>query len=363
MDGSPTSSRDLLSRHFSEPDVCPTKALALSKNMRSQIDEEIAQRLKEFQLREEAERAAREAREREERELRLAKSGGLRVPSKPFITPVSSDWEKRAMETLQAAPNLKLATTAEGTELRRHDFIKVVIKNEWLNDEIVNGALTWLDKAINSAAGIKDPKKQTRKCLALSSFFWKRLVETGGKTTQRTLRRYGVEKKNFLDVETILLPICDRAHWTLVVVRPTKRTIAYMDSMQPDAPVRKFKKHTDLVTAWLKDILGETYVEGKSEDDDDDDDNNDEDGEAGKDHGDQDDGEKEPGWRVIRHDAPVQRNGWDCGVFTVTNAMCVSLGLNPVDAYVEEDMPVQRIRIASMLLNGGFSGDFDLRVY
>lgn len=275
------------------------------------------------------EKAKKEAEERlkKETEERLAKSGGLRVPKQQFVGPISSDWTQRARATMSAPGDSKLATTGEGVDLRRHDFSKVVPETEWLNDEIVNGALNWLDRAINSAAGIKNPKTQTRRCLCLSSFFFKRLREQGPTGTTRTLSRNGVRKDNLLDVDTILVPICESMHWTLLVVRPSRRTVAHMDSLNP----RGSAANTDLGLAWMRDVLGDKFVADD--------------------------------WKVVRHEAPRQTNGWDCGVHTITNAMCVGLGLSPVDSYSATDMPLQRLRIACMFLNGGFQGDFDLGVY
>ncbi|KAM0420703.1 hypothetical protein ACHAPT_011485 [Fusarium lateritium] len=281
------------------------------------------------EARQAAEAARREAEEKARKELeeRLARSGGLRMPTQPFVTPVSTTWHTKAQDTLRAANTTTLAKTIEGVDLRRHDFAKVVSSTEWLNDEIVNGSLMWLDQAINSAAGIKDVKRATRKCLTMSSFFFKRLQDQGVARTQRTLRRYGIEKRNLLDVDTILLPICERSHWTLLVIRPSKRTVAHMDSLN----ARGNSTYTNLAVAWLKDVLEEKFIKDE--------------------------------WKVILHEAPLQSNGHDCGVHTITNAMCVALGLSPVDSYTASDMPAQRIRIACMLLNGGFKGEFDLRVY
>ncbi|CAH0050062.1 unnamed protein product [Clonostachys solani] len=273
-----------------------------------------------------AERAAAE-KARIELEARLALTGGLRVPRQKFVPSLSGVWNRKVRETLTSAPTTSLTTTVEGIDLRRHDFAKVVPETEWLNDEIVNGSLMWLDQAINSAAGIKDVKKQTRKCLTMSSFFFKQLREKGIGRTQRTLRRYGVEKRNFLDIDTILMPICERSHWTLLVVRPSRRTVSHMDSMRPvGSPL-----NTNLALAWIKNVLEDAFVAEE--------------------------------WTVVKHEAPRQTNGWDCGVHTITNAMCVALGLNPIDSYSTEDMPLQRLRIASVLLNRGFSGDFDLGVF
>ncbi|KAF4972800.1 hypothetical protein FSARC_700 [Fusarium sarcochroum] len=307
------------------------KLLELSDDSRAGIEfqkEQAAQKAAE-EARLAAEAAQREAEEkaRQELEARLARSGGLRMPSQTLVTPVSRDWHSKAMDTLRAAGTTSLAKSAEGVDLRKHDFAKVVSASEWLNDEIVNASLLWLDRAINSAAGIKDVKRNTRKCLTMGSFFFKRLQDQGVTATQRTLRRYGVEKRNFLDIDTVLLPICERSHWTLLVIRPTKRTVAHMDSIN----ARGNSTYTNRAMAWIKDILEEKFIKDE--------------------------------WKVILHEAPLQNNGHDCGVHTITNAMCVSLGLSPIDSYTAHDMPAQRIRIACMLLNGGFNGDFDLRIY
>lgn len=276
-----------------------------------------------------AERAKKAAEERAHKELqeRLAKSGGLRLPKKQLIGPISADWTQRALNTLRASAAASLATTGEGVDLRQHDFGKVVPETEWLNDEIVNGSLNWLDQAINSAAGIKNVKTQTRKCLAMSSFFFRRIKEKGVAGTARTLSRMGVKKDNLLSVDTILVPICESMHWTLLVIRPSRKTVAHMDSLNP----RGSTANTSLGLAWMKEVLGEKFVPDE--------------------------------WTVVRHDAPRQTNGWDCGVHTITNAMCVGLGLSPIDSYSASDMPRQRLRIACILLNGGFKGDFDLQVY
>lgn len=315
-----------------DPTVAIEKILSLPSIGSLMISDEtkagIAVR-KEKAAREAAEEARKlaEERSRKEREERLAKSGGLRVPEQPLVSPLSSDWLARVHATVHAGSTTTLATTAEGVDLRRHDFAKVVPPTTWVNDEIVNGCLNWLDQSINMAAGIKDVKKKTRKCLAMSSFFFKRLREQGVTQTQRTLRRYGVEKRNLLDVDTILLPICELSHWTLLVIRPSKKTIAHMDSLNQGGS----QQYIDIGLAWLKNLLEEKFLDAE--------------------------------WKVMQHEAPRQTNGYDCGVHTITNGICIALGLSPIDSYTSGDMPQQRLNLACMLLNGGFKGEFDLRVY
>ncbi|KAK2010287.1 Ulp1 protease family protein [Colletotrichum eremochloae] len=273
----------------------------------------------EARRREEEERKAKEAAEE-----KLRKTGGLRVPQRRMITSLPTDWSQKVRASLQAHPSKTLTTTAESVELRKHDFAKVVPETEWLNDEIVNGSLQWLDRYVNAAAGATDVKSPNRVCLAMGSFFYKRLEDNGVHNTERALRRYGVTKANFLKLETILMPICRNNHWTLLVVRPQKRTVSHMDSLNP----RGSAIHTNRALAWIEAFLGGDY--------------------------------KASEWRTVCHEAPLQRNGYDCGVFTITNGICLALGLNAIDTYSGEDLPLQRLRIAGMLLNKGFSGEFDL---
>ncbi|KAF0316574.1 ulp1 protease family protein [Colletotrichum asianum] len=273
----------------------------------------------------EAQRRAEERRKaKEAEEERLRRTGGLRVPKKRLVKSLSIEWAAKVQDSIHADPQQVLAKTAENVELRRHDFLKVVPETEWLNDEIVNGSLLWLDRYVNEAAGATDVKSTKRVCLAMNSFFYKRLVDNGVQNTERALRRYGVTKATFLSLETILMPICSGNHWTLLVVRPQKRTVSHMDSLNP----RGTSTHTKRGLAWVQAVLGDDF--------------------------------KADEWRVVKHEAPEQDNGYDCGVFTITNGICLALGLNAIDAYSKDELPLQRRRIAAMLLNKGFKGDFDL---
>ncbi|KJZ78872.1 hypothetical protein HIM_01645 [Hirsutella minnesotensis 3608] len=302
---------------------------------RRREEEEVRRREEETRRREEearrveeeARKRAAEDRARREEEAFAAQTTGLRRPRTTFIAPVSPHWERRARETLAKGAATVQAKTGEGADLRRHDFASVVPSTTWLNDEIVNGSLVWIDRAVNEAAGIKDVKRQTRKCFVMNSFFFKDLLSKGPLGTERRLRRNGVTKENFLNVETIVLPICEYSHWTVLVIRPTRRTVTHIDSLNPAGT----QQYVDLGLAWVKDVLKEKFVQNE--------------------------------WKVVQTEAPAQTNGYDCGVFTITNAMCMALGLSPIHSYSAKDMPLQRIRITCALLNGGFTGDFDLTVY
>ncbi|KAK4060244.1 uncharacterized protein Triagg1_10829 [Trichoderma aggressivum f. europaeum] len=254
--------------------------------------------------------------------LQKLKERTAKGPRQPMVAPLSDDWIEKIASTIELSEIDVVATTCQGTPLRRHDFATVVAAKTWLNDEIVNGALAELEKQINLVAGITDYKQQGRKCLVMNSFFWPRVKEAGGKKTQSILRRMGVTPKNLLLMDTILIPICQDYHWTLVVVQPKQRKVMHLDSFN------RRSSHPDLALAWMSDYLGDLY-------------------------------HAKP-WEVVVMKTPQQTNGYDCGVHVITNGVCLALGLDPLQSYNVGEMALQRLRIAGMLLNGGFVGDFDL---
>ncbi|ERS95014.1 uncharacterized protein SPSK_01496 [Sporothrix schenckii 1099-18] len=279
---------------------------------------------KERHATQEAARLKREAEIRRKEEEEIAKRSGLRPPARQVISSLSDSWHSRVNSAVCADPNKDIAKSPEGTILRRNDFKTVVSKSEWLNDEIVNGSLLHLANYINGKVGITNPKMQTPKCHAFTSFFWKPLSTKGAAGTERWMKRVGVTRDNFLKIDTILIPICEHNHWTLVVVRPGRTTITHMDSLRNKGAGRR--EVTDTVMRWVRELLKDKFSDK---------------------------------WHVQHYDSPRQTNGWDCGVHTITNALFLSLGLDP-SYYKAVEMPLQRDRIAATLINGGFSGDLDL---
>ena len=292
--------------------------LQLAHQRRLQDAEAARKKEAEEQRRREQDRLHKEEAER------ILRSGGFRQPRRRVIAPISDEWQSRVARTLSTDDNTELAKSPEGTGLTARDFKKVVDKKEWLNDEIVNSSLMHLAKRINSMAGIHDTKKQTPRCHAFNSFFWKRLVDLGPGSMLRGMKRSGITQGNFLDIDTVLIPICKSNHWTLVVVQPSRRIVAYMDSMGPQGVGGS--SVVEVVLKWVREVLGEKWADD---------------------------------WRVMRYRSTCQINGHDCGVHVVTNAIFVAMGLDP-SGYDAREMKLQRDRLAATLLNGGFTGDFDL---
>ncbi|OTA65130.1 cysteine proteinase [Hypoxylon sp. EC38] len=277
---------------------------------------------------EKAEKARQELLRREEARLDEAlRPLGLRRTKKKLITSLSEFWEAKAAHAPEqgyAAPSKwKGAVHREGVELTTRDFARLVPPSAWLNDNAIQASLVHLATYINDTAGIT-PKKDTPKCVTLSSQYWSDFIsDTKNKLYPRGLdRTWGLKPQNLMGVDTILIPVNKSNHWTLIIIRPSRRTIAYVDSFHSVGTSHLRDAHT-----WLEKFLGNKYIAEE--------------------------------WKTEQYKVPKQTNGYDCGVFVITNSIYLSLGIDP-SGYSQEDMPLQRLRIAAMLLNGGFTGEFDL---
>ncbi|KAL2193531.1 hypothetical protein P885DRAFT_45229 [Corynascus similis CBS 632.67] len=279
--------------------------------------------LEEERRRKEEERRREQAARRQKEADEFAALTGLRQPARPLITALSDDWNTRVTSAARANPTTELVKTLEGQPLTRRDFEeKLLPPTAWLNDNVIIGSILHIADYVNKAAGATD---QEPKCAAFTSYFWPRVLSHGPGGCGRLLRRAGVRKANLLDIDTVLIPICAQSHWTLAVIRPGKRTVAHIDSMRGGGGDEKVKaKLLELV----RFILEDKFVESE--------------------------------WRAVDYEAPRQTNGWDCGVFTITNALCMAIGLNPKFSYTERELTLQRRRLAAMLLNEGFKGEFSL---
>lgn len=285
--------------------------------------EEQRLRAEQERLRAEEELRLAASRRQAEEDEALAQTGALRAPHRDLIPELSPEWTDKTQHTLTARGNAELAKSPDGTPLQRKDFATVVPQNQWLNDEIVNATLQHLATFVNTKAGVKNSRVSTPKTQILNSFLGKNITDGRNLPTERALRRVGIKKDNFLDIQNILIPLCSGAHWTLVAIRPKHRQIYHFDSMTGRTNHRVVSKVQD----WMKIVLGRDYIESE--------------------------------WTVDTLASPLQCNSDDCGVHTITNGICMALGLEP-DSYSASMMPRQRLHLAAVLLNGGFQGEFSL---
>lgn len=297
------------------------QAKRIAKEKR-RLEEEACLKAEQERLRAQEELRLAERRRQEEEDRKLTENGELRAAHRSIIPDLSTQWTDKAKQTVHSRSNAELAKSPDGTVLQKKDFETVVRQNQWLNDEIVNATLLHLGNYVNQKAGIKNTRVCTPKIQILNSFVGKNLDE-GRPPTERMLRRAGIRKDNFLDIETILVPLCRGAHWTLVAVRPKHRQIYHMDSLNNRGNPDLIAK----VDAWVRGVLGDDYIEDR--------------------------------WKVKVLASPRQSNMDDCGLHTITNGICLAMGVDP-SSYDASIMPQQRLHLAAVLLNGGFEGDFTL---
>lgn len=274
------------------------------------------------------EKARKQAEEEEER-----KKHARRMPLEKVIRPLTAKWEDSVTNALAQAPTKPIAKTIKGTDITRRDIGFVLpqrgTKDDqrgYLNDAIIEAYLLAVVDRGNEIAGHK--RGETPKFHAFNNFFYDNLKDHGPERVMRWSKRAKIAGKDLLKAEWIFIPICESLHWTLLVVSGTRKTIEYFDSL--NGPVMR---RVDNVKKWLKSELGSGY--------------------------------KDEEWKVVedpelpgRGKGPAQNNGSDCGVFVITTAKMVSLGVDPM-AVLPTDMITQRRRLIAELINGGFTGDFE----
>ena len=254
-------------------------------------------------------------------------------PSERVMQPLTVEWETKVHDALAQSASQTVATTCSGQKITRRDIGKLLPQPNsqddargWLNDEIVDGYMEYIIDYGHRMRGQK--RGDTPKLHAFNSFFYNNLRDKGADSVKRWAKRAKIGGKDLLKVEHIFIPVNSYdAHWTLLVVSPKTKRIAYYDSMHGSSAM-----HVKNIRTWIESEIGTEYNDRE--------------------------------WRVVesyqsrgRGLGPTQRNNSDCGVFTVTTAKMIMLEVDPM-AISAEDIPLQRQRMVAEMLNGGFSGDF-----
>ncbi|PYH49568.1 SUMO protease ULP1 [Aspergillus saccharolyticus JOP 1030-1] len=216
-------------------------------------------------------------------------------------------------------PSKKIISTLSGETLTARDLATCYTPLEWLNDEVINAYLALIIdymRRTNNNSGRNDRPRFH----AFNSFFFSNLRDKGYDSVRRWATRAKIGGEALLSVDTVFVPIHDKSHWTLIVLKPCDRTIEHFDSLGG-----LNKRHVDLIKMWLRGELGGKFVE---ED-----------------------------WEVLPSLSPRQDNGSDCGVFLLSTAKAVAINLEP-QSYGAPDSPLLRRKIVVELMNGGLDGDF-----
>ncbi|KAI9831719.1 MAG: Smt3-specific protease [Phylliscum demangeonii] len=276
-----------------------------------------------------AQRRAEEA--QREKEARVAALAVRIRPRGSVITELSATWETKVAEAVEGAERRVVGRSTTGVELTVKDVSTVAVKERWVNDEMINAYLE-----IVVAHGLRQQRtgathdhnlraRAPPLYAAFNSFYYKALAGRGAEHVTRWMSRMNLKGKDLLECDRIFIPINDQAHWTLLLLSPTSRTIEYYDSLGHLGPAHSGSAEIDHIRKMLEYELKEDYHEEE--------------------------------WRVVHHESPQQTNAVDCGIFTMTTAKMIMLGIDPM-AYSQSDIPFQRRCLVAEILHGGFTGEF-----
>jgi Ulp1 family protease len=256
--------------------------------------------------------------ERKARELDGQRPSRVR-PSGPPVRMLSPEWLARVQTAMQSKQNHAVATSLAGDEIYQRDIATCLRPLAWLNDEIINSYLGLLIHYLRQSNGNLGPNDRPR-FHSFNTFFYSTLRDKGYQGVRRWANRAKIGGEGLLNVDTVFIPIHESSHWTLMVVRPVDRTIEYFDSLGA-----RGARQVKTVKEWLRGELGSKY------------------------------NEKE--WTFLSSASSQQDNGSDCGVFLLTNAKAIAIGVEPT-AFGPNDTQLLRRKIVAELMNGGLHNDF-----
>ncbi|KAJ5312093.1 hypothetical protein PENANT_c011G11080 [Penicillium antarcticum] len=241
------------------------------------------------------------------------------IPRGPPVRDLSWDWLDKLQRACQSAQGQAVAKSLAGDDLYPKDIVTCIRPLAWLNDEIINAYLPLLVHYLRQSTGNLKPNEKPR-FHAFNTFFYSTLRDKGYQGVRRWANRAKIGGEGLLNVDTVFIPVHESSHWTLIVVRPADRTIEYFDSLGSRG-ARQVKR----IKEWLAGELGSKY--------------------------------KEDEWTTLPSVSSQQDNGSDCGVFLLTNAKAVSIGVEPT-AFGPGHTQLLRRKIVAELMNGGLHGDF-----
>ncbi|KAL2823307.1 hypothetical protein BDW59DRAFT_148955 [Aspergillus cavernicola] len=241
-------------------------------------------------------------------------------PEGAAVRPLSPKWETRLEEQMRLPDHRNIATTLSGDPLTKKDLATCFTPRTWLNDEVINSYLVLIIDYLRRTHGNAGRHDKPR-FHAFNSFFFSNLRDKGYESVRRWATRAKIGGEALLNVDTVFIPVHNCLHWTLIVVKPSQRTIEHFDSIDPLSP-----RHVGIVKNWLRDELDDLYVDDE--------------------------------WTVLPSDSPKQDNGTDCGVFLLSTAKAVAIGIEPL-CYGARDIRMLRRKIVAELMHGRLEGEFN----
>jgi len=230
--------------------------------------------------------------------------------------PLSSEDVRAVQDLLNGPSSQEVVREKESTQLTRETMVRFR-ECGFMNGDIISYIFLMLQERDASLCTIFLDRK---KSLFLNTFF----LEDG---IPHANSRYIHNRRvniNIFDLDKIFIPIHHRSenHWTLAVVVMKMKSILYYDSMGALHSTR-----TNAIMEWIK---VEAQVNNTSD-------------------------FNERDWQTILKPSPGQTNGYDCGIFVITNADFISDDIEVSETtYTQGDIPFLRFKFANDILKGQF---------
>ncbi|KAJ5488817.1 hypothetical protein N7539_003707 [Penicillium diatomitis] len=261
-----------------------------------------------------------EQREKEKKALQALDGRPARViPRGPAVRPLSREWHMKVSEAMRTLQGYAVARSPSGDDLFQRDIATCLKPLAWLNDEMINAYLSVLVQYLRDSTGNSAPGEKP-KFHAFNTFFFSTLKEKGYEGVRRWAKRAKIGGEGLLEVDTVFIPVHQASHWTLMVVRPSDRTIEYYDSLGA-----RGAREVEIIKKWLQGELGLKFEAEE--------------------------------WTFLSSVSSQQDNMSDCGVFLLINAKAIALGIEPT-AFGPKDTVTLRAKIVAELMNGGLHGAF-----
>ncbi|KAG1673549.1 hypothetical protein FOA52_003849 [Chlamydomonas sp. UWO 241] len=205
--------------------------------------------------------------------------------------------------------------------------LRCMATGSWLNDEAINLYMVLLQERDTAMRTAPPPGPRAPTSHFFNSFFLSKLYKDSKRYDYNAVRRWTAPGKlkssgqlspNILSVDRVIVPVNDNnIHWTCAVIDIKGRQLMYLDSMGGQDP--------DLLEFLARYIADESRDKLKVELD-------------------------TSSWvRVHRSDVPRQRNGCDCGMFTILYAD--RLGLGRAFDFTQNDVTTNaRVKVLHRLL-------------
>jgi sentrin-specific protease 1 len=278
----------------------------------------------------------RKEKERQKEKLKEQKKPPeVKPPEKKFIREPSK-------EAFTKVPSLEMLRENPGHEvikgrnpISHDDLLKILLRLAWLNDNAVNGFLAGLCES--AKAKLSEQRQEAGKPIddiiprfhSFNTFWYPKMTSKKGyDDVKMWAKRAKFPGATLLKLHKLFIPIHLVNHWLLLVINPQKKSLTVYDSMTNKTTTRSI---LSAGRDYLRNELGDAW--------------------------------KEDEWKDIDGKSSQQVNGSDCGVFTCFNALATFYG-KPNELIPEAlDLVDPRKMMAAILVNGGFSGEFDLEEF